>query len=104
MGLLDGYFVPLHLFHLTPDSFEQKVCVLRATGGRRGAQTCLRFPSDSPDSTPRTQKPDSEPRNQIPTQNSDTELRTQTQNLDTDSRTQNPESRFRTQIHTQNQT
>ncbi|XP_049627613.1 beta-parvin [Suncus etruscus] len=24
MGLLDGYFVPLHLFHLTPDSFEQK--------------------------------------------------------------------------------
>ncbi|KAM4882623.1 beta-parvin isoform 2-T2 [Thomomys bottae] len=25
MGLLEGYFVPLHLFHLTPDSFDQKV-------------------------------------------------------------------------------
>ncbi|XP_004610623.2 beta-parvin [Sorex araneus] len=24
MGLLDGYFVPLHLFHLTPESFQQK--------------------------------------------------------------------------------
>lgn len=25
MGLLEGYFVPLHSFFLTPDSFEQKV-------------------------------------------------------------------------------
>ncbi|XP_013383794.1 beta-parvin-like [Lingula anatina] len=25
MGLLEGYFVPLHCFHLTPTSFEQKV-------------------------------------------------------------------------------
>lgn len=27
MGLLEGYFVPLHSFFLTPDSFEQKVRV-----------------------------------------------------------------------------
>ena len=25
MGLLEGYFVPLHNFHLTPTTFEQKV-------------------------------------------------------------------------------
>lgn len=25
MGLLEGYFVPLHSFFLTPDGFEQKV-------------------------------------------------------------------------------
>lgn len=31
MGLLEGYFVPLHNFYLTPDSFDQKVCT--------GAQT-----------------------------------------------------------------
>ena len=27
MGLLEDYFVPLHNFYLTPDSFDQKVCV-----------------------------------------------------------------------------
>lgn len=27
MGLLEGYFVPLHSFFLTPDSFEQKVII-----------------------------------------------------------------------------
>lgn len=27
MGLLEGYFVPLYNFYLTPDSFEQKVSV-----------------------------------------------------------------------------
>jgi len=27
MGLLEGYFVPLHSFFLTPDSFEQKVVI-----------------------------------------------------------------------------
>ncbi|PVD28362.1 hypothetical protein C0Q70_10949 [Pomacea canaliculata] len=26
MGLLEGYFVPLYNFHLTPTTFEQKVC------------------------------------------------------------------------------
>lgn len=26
MGLLEDYFVPLHNFYLTPDSFDQKVC------------------------------------------------------------------------------
>lgn len=25
MGLLEGFFVPLHSFHLTPKEFEQKV-------------------------------------------------------------------------------
>ena len=25
MGLLEGYFVPLYSFHLTPTSFDQKV-------------------------------------------------------------------------------
>lgn len=25
MGLLEGYFVPLYSFHLTPSTFEQKV-------------------------------------------------------------------------------
>ena len=25
MGLLEGYFVPLYSFHLTPEEFEQKV-------------------------------------------------------------------------------
>ena len=25
MGLLEGYFVPLHCFTLTPESFEEKV-------------------------------------------------------------------------------
>lgn len=25
MGMLEGYFVPLHSFNLTPESFEQKV-------------------------------------------------------------------------------
>lgn len=27
MGLLEDYFVPLHNFYLTPDSFDQKVRV-----------------------------------------------------------------------------
>ena len=27
MGLLEDYFVPLHNFYLTPDSFDQTVCV-----------------------------------------------------------------------------
>lgn len=25
MGLLEGYFVPLYSFHLTPDNFDEKV-------------------------------------------------------------------------------
>ena len=33
MGLLEGYFVPLHSFFLTPDSFEQKVRGGDITGG-----------------------------------------------------------------------
>ena len=28
MGLLEGYFVPLYSFHLTPTSFDQKVSFL----------------------------------------------------------------------------
>lgn len=28
MGLLEGYFVPLYNFYLTPESFEQKVSVM----------------------------------------------------------------------------
>lgn len=33
MGLLEGYFVPLHSFFLTPDSFEQKVGGGNVKGG-----------------------------------------------------------------------
>lgn len=33
MGLLEDYFVPLHHFYLTPDSFDQKV----RAGLRRGS-------------------------------------------------------------------
>lgn len=33
MGLLEGYFVPLHSFFLTPDSFEQKVSGMESTKG-----------------------------------------------------------------------
>lgn len=28
MGLLEGYFVPLYNFHLTPTTFEQKVSLI----------------------------------------------------------------------------
>ena len=28
MGLLEGYFVPLYSFHLTPDAFDQKVITI----------------------------------------------------------------------------
>lgn len=38
MGLLEDYFVPLHHFYLTPDSFDQKVRIL-AAGYTRGTPT-----------------------------------------------------------------
>lgn len=39
MGLLEDYFVPLHNFYLTPDSFDQKVraCVVSIPGVARDA-------------------------------------------------------------------
>lgn len=33
LGLLEDYFVPLHNFYLTPDSFDQKVGALSPESG-----------------------------------------------------------------------
>lgn len=50
MGLLEDYFVPLHHFYLTPDSFDQKVRVPRPSpewprksSSQRTARTCPRW-------------------------------------------------------------
>lgn len=47
MGLLEGYFVPLHSFFLTPDSFEQKV-----RGGDIKGGPQLVCPTNSPTRIP----------------------------------------------------